>query len=152
MEKIYEVIRLKQEQRLVPKKIRELIEGHDVIRSPEALKEFAQRLIGDEDREVFLIIGLNTKNKVQFVQRAHIGTVNASLVHPREVMKGLIINNCASFIATHCHPSGSLKPSSEDFEVTEALKQVGDLMKIQLLDHVIVTTTDYLSFQEKGYL
>ena len=54
MEKIYEVIRLKQEQRLVPKKIRELIEGHDVIRSLEALKEFAQRLIEDEDREVFL--------------------------------------------------------------------------------------------------
>jgi DNA repair protein RadC len=109
--------------------------------------------IADEDREVFLVLMLNTKNQVVGLHRAHVGSLNASIVHPREVMKCAILNNAASIIVGHNHPSGDPTPSREDIEVTKRLAEAGKIMGIEVLDHVIVTHTGKnVSLKEKGYL
>ena len=145
---IFEVVRLKQE-------IREVAEPFAVftIRSPEDAKELAQAQIADEDREVFLVMMLNTKNQVIGLHRAHVGSLNASIVHPREVMKSAILNNASSIIVSHQHPSGNPTPSPEDIEVTKRLSEAGKIIGIELLDHLIVSYTGkYVSLKEKGYL
>lgn len=146
---IYEVIRLKQERKPLPQKYQGLYEYR--ANSPKAVHELVIKLIGDEDREVFLVIGLNIKNQVISVHRASVGTINSAIVHPREIFKTLILNNCASFIVAHVHPSGNVLPSPEDISITTRLKDVGDLMGIDLLDHIIVANNDYFSLHEKGY-
>jgi DNA repair protein RadC len=81
-----------------------------------------------------------------------IGTLNQSLVHPREVFAPAIENRCASIIVAHNHPSGVLKPSMEDIAVTKRLKESGKLLGIELLDHVIFTKDDYFSLSDEGFL
>ncbi len=145
---IFEVVRIKQV-------IRELEEPFTTytIRSPQDAKELAQAQIGDEDREVFLVMMLNTKNQVIALHRAHVGSLNASIVHPREVMKPAILNNAASIIVSHQHPSGNPSPSPEDIDVTKRLVDAGLLLGIEVLDHVIVSYTgEYVSLKEKGYM
>jgi RadC-like JAB domain len=83
----------------------------------------------------------------------HIGSLNSSIVHPREVMKSAILNNAASIIVSHQHPSGDPTPSREDIEVTKRLAEAGRILGIEVLDHVIVTHTgNHVSLKEKGYL
>lgn len=145
METIYEVVRIKQV-------VREL-EGVETVRSPQDVAKLAFDFIGDEDREVFLVMCLNTKNNVIAVHRAHIGSINASIVHPREIMKTAILNNAASIVVAHNHPSSNPSPSTEDIDVTERLVEAGKIIGIDLLDHLIVTPIEnkYVSLKEKGY-
>ena len=145
MEKVYEVVSIKQV-------VRELESVH-TVRSPEDAAELAHQLIGDEDREVFLVMCLNTKNNVVAVHKAHIGSLNASIVHPRDVYKSAILNNAASIIVSHNHTSYNPSPSPEEVKVKERLQQAGKILGIDLLDHVIVTPNPnkFLSLKEKGY-
>jgi DNA repair protein RadC len=106
----------------------------------------------DELPEEHLIaLYLNTKNVVVSVQEISKGTLNASLVHPREVLRGAILANANRFVIVHNHPSGSTEPSNADKQVTEVLKKAGELMQIELLDHVIIGN-GYYSFRDKGLL
>ena len=87
------------------------------------------------------------------LHRTHVGSLNASIVHPKDVMKWAILNNAASIIVAHQHPSGDPTPSKEDLEVTKRLSEAGKIMGIEVLDHVIVTYTGKnVSLKEKGYL
>jgi DNA repair protein RadC len=145
---IFEVIRIKQE-------IRERKAPFTVykITSPDDAYKLAASYIADEDREVFLVMMLNTKNEVVGLHRAHVGSLNASLVHPRDVMKSAILNNAASIIVSHQHPSGDSTPSCEDIEVTKRLAEAGRVLGIGVLDHVIVSHTgNHTSLKEKGYI
>jgi DNA repair protein RadC len=148
LESIFEVVRIKQE-------IKESALPFEMysIRSPEDAQKLAMSYIADEDREVFLVIMLNTKNQVVGLHRAHVGSLNASIVHPRDVMKCAILNNAASIIVSHQHPSGDPTPSREDIDVTKRLAEAGKILGIELLDHVIVSYTGKnVSLKEKGYL
>lgn len=152
MEKIFEIVRIKQE-------IKENDIGLEIqtIRSPQDVASvsasIATRFIGDEDREVFLVMCLNTKNQIVGIHRCHVGALNASVVHPREVMKSAILNNSASIVVSHQHPSGDTVPSKEDLEVTKRLVEAGKYLGIELLDHVIVSYTgEFTSLKEKGYV
>lgn len=89
------------------------------------------------DREHFLVVSLDTKNQPVSVNVCHIGSLNASLVHPREVLKVAILSNAAAVMVGHNHPSGNTEPSREDIEVTKRLKEACELMGIHLLDHLI---------------
>src|SRR5436309_6117594 len=89
-----------------------------IVRSPEDGAKIASQFIGDDDREVFFVMCLNTKNRVVAVHRCHVGSLNASIVSPREVFKSAILNNSASIIVSHQHPSQNVEPSREDIEVT----------------------------------
>lgn len=145
---IFEVIRIKQ----VISETKELYENY-VIRSPFDAQELAASYIADEDREVFLVMMLNTKNQVIGLHRAHVGSVNSSIVHPRDVLKSAILNNANSIIVSHQHPSGDPTPSREDIDVTKRLAEAGKTLGIEVLDHVIVTHTgNHVSLKEKGYL
>ncbi|KOS62234.1 DNA repair protein RadC [Lysinibacillus sp. FJAT-14222] len=96
---------------------------------------------------------LNTKNNVIAVHRCHVGSLNASLVHPREVFKSAILNNASSVIVAHQHPSGDIAPSKEDINVTKRLAEAGKLLGIKVLDHLVVNSdTSFTSLKERGYI
>lgn len=102
--------------------------------------------------EVFILITLNTKNIVTGYFEVHRGTINTSLVHPREVFKRALLNNASDIMVAHNHPSGDPNPSKEDIQITERLKEAGNLLGINLLDHIIVGEDKYISLKEKGVL
>lgn len=102
--------------------------------------------------EVFILITLNTKNIVTGYFEVHRGTINTSLVHPREVFKRALLNNASNIIVAHNHPSGDPNPSKEDMQITERLKEAGNLLGINLIDHIIVGEDKYISLKEKGVL
>jgi len=114
------------------------------IKNPMDVNKYLEEF-KNEDREHFIVIGLDTKNKPCYREITALGTLNSTLVHPREVFKKAIIMSCNTIIIAHNHPSGDLKPSSEDLEVTKKLKQAGDLLGIKLLDHIIVSNKGFKS-------
>lgn len=103
-------------------------------------------------REHFRVLLLDTKNKVLGIEEISIGSLNSSLVHPREVFRPAVKKACASVILIHNHPSGDPTPSREDVNVTKRLSDAGRLMGIEVLDHVIIGDGRFTSFREKGLL
>ncbi|OMC89227.1 DNA repair protein RadC [Viridibacillus sp. FSL H7-0596] len=133
-------------------KERSLMYSNRKIKSPKDGAELFREFLGEVDREHFLVMCLNTKNEPTHLNTVHIGSLNASIVHPREVVKPAILSNAASIMVCHNHPSGNVEPSPEDIEVTKRLQEVGEIVGIELLDHIILGEDSYLSFREKGYL
>lgn len=103
-------------------------------------------------REHFVAFYLDTQNCLIERQTISIGTLNSSLVHPREVFEPALSFHAASIIVAHNHPSGELEPSDEDREVTKRLVQAGKLLGIDIIDHIILTKKGFLSFQQKNLL
>ena len=108
--------------------------------------------VQEEAQEVFGILILNTKNKIVAVHEISRGTLNASMVHPREVFKPAILHNAAAIICFHNHPSGDPKPSKEDIEITKRLIEVGKIMEIGIFDHIIVGDDRYISLKGRGVI
>ena len=106
----------------------------------------------DLDREHFIAITLDGASRVINTRVVSIGTMNQSLVHPREVFRDAISDNSAGIIIAHNHPSGQTFPSIEDRRVTKRLREVGKLIGIEIIDHIILTVTNYYSFSEEGEL
>ncbi|MEE1131273.1 MAG: DNA repair protein RadC [Caryophanon sp.] len=121
------------------------------VRSPQDSYELFRDYLGDVDREHFVVACLDTKNQPTNISTVHIGSLNASIVHPREIMKTAILSNAASIICCHPHPSGDPTPSPEDIDVTERLAEVGKIVGIELLDHIIIGDGKFISLKEKGY-
>ena len=105
--------------------------------------------IREKTREHFVAIYLNARNELLFRKHIFIGTLNASLVHPREIFSEALRHNAASVILVHNHPSGDPEPSEDDLEITKRLIEAGKIMGIDVLDHVIITKTKVFSFKEK---
>lgn len=129
-----------------------LLYPNRTIRTPEDAANLFRQFIGDCDRESFCILCLNTKNEPTALHQVSTGTLNASLVHPREAYKLAILANSASIIAAHNHPSGEPTPSPEDVELTERLRDSGTLLGIDLLDHIIIGDGRYVSMKERGLM
>jgi len=106
----------------------------------------------NKNQEYFLALYLDGANHLVKTEVITIGTLNQSLVHPREVFSYAIEKRCASIIVAHNHPSGILKPSNEDINVTKRLKDSAKILGIELLDHVVFTKDGFYSFQEEGIL
>lgn len=121
---------------------------HRTITSPEKCYGILKKVFEDKDREEFIAIALNTKNNPIAVNTCSIGTLNATLVHPREVFKFAILANAASIIIAHNHPSGDFTPSEEDEVITTRLVESGKLIGISVVDHIIYTDFSYYSFKE----
>jgi len=149
MEKIYEIVKIKQE-------VKETIANRYVVRSPEDDVKHDYSFIGEEDREVVLVLILNTKNHVIAIDRCHVGTINSSIIAPREIFKSALLNNGSSVIIIHNHPSGDPQPSPEDLNVAKRIKNSGDLLGIQMLDFVVLGEKietgriKHVSLKEKG--
>lgn len=123
-----------------------------VIRSPEDGAKYMMNDMRFLTQEHFVALYLNTKNQVLHKQTIFIGSLNASIVHPREVFKQAIRRSAASVICLHNHPSGDPSPSQEDIEVTKRLEECGKIIGIELLDHLIIGENKFVSLKEKGYL
>ena len=111
------------------------------------LKPFADRA-----QEYFLTITLDGASHIIETRTVFIGTLNQSLVHPREVFADAIADRAAGIIIAHNHPSGTLEPSQADIQITRRLKEVAKLVGIELLDHLILTKEGYYSFSDEGML
>ncbi|ANS76123.1 DNA repair protein RadC [Paenibacillus yonginensis] len=122
------------------------------IRSPEDGYKLMKYFLADLDREAFLVVNLDTKNSPVSINVCHIGTLNATIVHPREVMKAAILSNASSIIVGHNHPSGNSSPSQEDISTTERLAEAGKIIGIELLDHIIVGNDNFVSLKTRGYI
>jgi DNA repair protein RadC len=123
------------------------------IRSSEDASTLLHTYLADVDREHFVIILLNQKNRVIGVSTVSIGSLTASIVHPREVFKGAILSNAASIICGHNHPSTDCQPSKEDRAITARLVEAGRLLGISVLDHVIIGGEGkYFSFADENLL
>jgi len=128
------------------------MEFHGVVNNPQDAAQMVLRELSLADREHFMIIMLNTKHKVIAKSVISIGHLNSSLVHPREMFKEAIKRSSAAVILVHNHPSGDLTPSPDDITTTKRLCEVGEILGITVLDHIIVGDNRYLSFREQGLL
>lgn len=106
----------------------------------------------DKTREHLMGIYLNARNEMVFKKPIFIGTLNANLVHPREIFNEALKQNAASVILVHNHPSGDAEPSQDDLEITKRILEAGKIMGIDVLDHVIITKNKVFSFKEKGLI
>lgn len=123
-----------------------------VLDTPEASFRFLRPKARRLDREHLWRIDLDTRSRVLGFEVVSIGTLSATLVHPREIMKGALLANAAGFILAHNHPSGDETPSPEDRETTRRIKSAADLIGIPMVDHVIIAGEKFFSFREAGSL
>jgi DNA repair protein RadC len=127
-------------------------EGRYTIRSPEDAATYLMTDMSSLTQEHFVVLFLNVKNEVLHKQTIFIGSLNSSIVHPREIFREAVKRSAASIICAHNHPSGNPTPSPEDIEVTKRLSEAGALMGIEVLDHVIIGDHQFISLKEKGYM
>ena len=103
-------------------------------------------------KEHFIVLGLSARSMLIMEETISIGTLTASLIHPRELFRPLVAFPCAAFIAVHNHPSGDPSPSPEDRQSTERLRKAAEIMGIPMLDHVIISKDRFFSFRDSGLL
>ena len=109
-----------------------------IIQGPDHVAQFVRSILTDNSREHFVALYLDAKHKVTHAHVVSVGTASSTLVHPREVFKAALLANATALITGHNHPSGDVTPSSEDHEVTERLREAGELLGITLLDALVV--------------
>lgn len=130
-----------------------ILYGKRKISSPSDAIEIGRSMLDGSDREKLLLCCLNTKNEPTNLNIVSIGSLNSSIVHPREVFKLAILGNSASIILFHNHPSGDTTPSKEDINITERIKEAGKIIGIELIDHIILGDENkYTSLKEKGII
>lgn len=130
---------------------KEKITPQILLNSSKLVSEYLKTKIGSKKEEHFMILYFDTRNKL-ISEEISIGTLNASLVHPREVFKKAILNNTAQIIIAHNHPSGDFNPSEADISTTKRLVETGKLVGISVIDHLITTSDNYFSFKENGII
>ncbi|MGG1515774.1 DNA repair protein RadC [Paenibacillus oryzisoli] len=122
------------------------------IRSPKDIAEFMREDMRYLQKEHFVCLFLNTKNQILAKETLSMGSLNASIVHPREVFRAAIKCSSASIVCVHNHPSGDPTPSPEDVNLTARLVEAGSIIGIDVLDHVIIGDQRYISLKEQGLM
>ncbi len=122
------------------------------IKDPEAVVKAIRTSIKDKAKEHFKLILLNPRNKIIGISTISIGTLNASLVHPREVFKDAIVHSAASVVLAHNHPSGDPEPSEDDLKITQKLVDSGKILGMEVIDHIIIGKNNFCSFKERGLI
>lgn len=135
------------------RRIRQYIpDDNYVIRSPQDGANYVMEAMRHLNQEHLAVLFLDSKNQIIHKQTIFIGSLNASIVHPREIFREAVKRSAASIICAHNHPSGDPTPSEEDIHVTKRLVEAGKIMGIELLDHLIIGDRKFTSLKEKGYL
>jgi DNA repair protein RadC len=122
------------------------------ITSPSEAYEMVREFLEEEDRERLIACFVDTKNQPLAINVVSVGSLNSSIVSPREIFKAAILCNSAGLILFHNHPSGDTTPSDEDLKATSRVQECGKLLGIDLLDHIIVGNGSYCSLKEKGII
>lgn len=120
--------------------------------STESAKRFFNTILQHKEQEEVVIALLNTRNYVIHYETVFKGSLNTSVFHPREIAKVILRHPTARFMVAHNHPSGDPQPSQADISSTRRIKEVGELIGVDLLDHIIVGTPDCLSMREEGFI
>lgn len=130
------------------------IDGGSHCRNAEEAARIAAANIGDLDREVFMVLMLNVRHRLIGINLVSVGCATSSLIHPREVFKPAILAGATNVIVAHNHPSGNPEPSAEDLAVSRRLSAAGQLLGIEVLDHVITTVPEgrFVSLKLRGVL
>lgn len=123
-----------------------------IIRSPQDAAEILTEQLRYLQKEHFICLFLNTKNHVIAQETLSMGSLNASIVHPREVFRAAMKCSSAAIICAHNHPSGDPTPSPEDISLTSRLIQAGEIVGIDVLDHLVIGDSSFVSLKEKGYM
>jgi DNA repair protein RadC len=136
--------RLKKEENLSRNK-----KKNKIINSPKDIFPLLKEKIINFHKEYFMVASLDNRNKIINVHMVSVGTLNSSLIHPRETFEVAIKSHAAAIIICHNHPSGELKPSEDDLIITQNLVKAGKLLGIEVSDHLIITKDGYYSFKER---
>ena len=136
-----------------------LVKGRkQVVGSPDVVHGVLSKVLASENevdrmKEHFWVVGLSTRNTIQYIDLTSLGTLNASLVHAREVFRLAIYRAVSSIILAHNRPSGDVNPSDDDLAVTRRLVEAGKIIGIEVLDHVVIGSRDsYYSFKKEGLI
>ena len=134
-----------------------IAEAQETISSPHCvytlLSAFMQEQDAiDRDKEHFFCLHLTARHRIKLAELITVGTLNASLVHPREVFTRAVAERSASLVLAHNHPSEVLDPSREDIAITRQLAEAGTILGIAIVDHIIIASTGFYSFKEHGLL
>jgi DNA repair protein RadC len=130
----------------------EQLQVRDVLNSPQAVRDYLVLKLGSLTKEVFLVLFLDTQNRLVATEEMFSGTLKETSVYPREVVKRALHHNAAAVIFAHNHPSGIAQQSQADELITKQLKQALDLVDVRVLDHFIVAKNQTLSFSQKGLI
>lgn len=122
-----------------------------MIRTPQDVADLLMEELRYLDREVMRLLILDTKNQVIATPTVSVGILDASMVHPREIFKDCIRRSAASVIIVHNHPSGDPTPSANDIEVTRRLRRAGEILGIDVLDHIIIGDNRFVSLKQEGF-
>ena len=126
--------------------------NNKIFNRPDIIFEYFKNKLSDENQENFYCVYLDSKKKIINSKLLFKGTVDRSLVHPREIFKEAYLLSASSIICIHNHPSGNINPSKEDIFLTKMLKEIGNLMGIEISDHIIIGKNNYYSFYEDNNL
>lgn len=124
---------------------------HDAIKEPETIVRWLKQTIGVKRQEHFLVIFLDNANHIISSRVLFVGTINSSIVSPREIIREALIQSAVRLVLVHNHPSGNLEPSREDIAITKKIMEAAKLVDIEVLDHLIVSHNQFLSMGERGY-
>jgi len=124
----------------------------DKITTPSQAVELAKNFLQDCDREHCIAMFLDVRLKITAIHTIGIGTLESLLLHPREVFKAAILSNASGMIIAHNHPSGDPEPSKNDINITKRLVEAGQILGINIIDHIIVGDESYTSFREEGLI
>jgi DNA repair protein RadC len=130
--------------------VREESSAYGAVCSPDDLGPSLVSLLRHLDREHMVVVALDARNQPIGCHVVSVGTLSASLVHPREVFKFALLANSASIILAHNHPSEDTAPSRDDIELTQRLRKAGEILGVEVLDHLIVGGEQYRSLKEMG--
>lgn len=135
----------------------QLKDQQNVIAKPEDVYAILQAVLAAEDtvdraKEHCWIFQLNARLRIQALELVSLGTLDANLVHPREVFTRAVANRCHRVLIAHNHPSDLVSPSPEDVEITKRLVQAGDILGIALVDHIIIGESSFLSMKQEGLI
>jgi DNA repair protein RadC len=128
------------------------LHGNPIFTSPSQVRDYLAVQMRDYQREVFVVLLLDTRHQLLEYRELFQGTINGASVHPREVVKLALSKNAAAVIVAHNHPSGNAEPSKSDIAITRSLKTALNLMEIRLLDHFVVGRGDVTSLADRGQL
>ena len=145
-EVVTEIVRVKQIVMERP------IQYQNTIASTQDAGRLGLSELGDAAQEVVLVVVLDTKNKINAIHRVFTGSLNTSVAHPREIFRSALLNNGARILVYHNHPSGNTEPSEADLIFTKRMEDAGNILGIDLLDHIIVSGKEWLSLREYGIL
>jgi DNA repair protein RadC len=142
-------------KKLIDRAVKEIAKAYAAgldVTSANISKDYIQLQIGASEVEIFCVMFLNTQNQLIEFRKMFTGTIDATSVYPREIVREALLLNAKSVILAHNHPSGRLEPSSSDLNMTERIRKACELLDLNLLDHIIVSKLGAMSFSERGLL